>query len=91
MEFTTKRAEAVFNKLRVKESSSNHHRKGFLTRNGERLFPPIYFSKGRKKIPDIISEKFRKSLFLNEEQFIKLISCKMGYEEYFEIRDALSH
>jgi hypothetical protein len=86
MQFTTTNAEKIFAKLRIDKSGSNHHIKGFLVYNGRRLYPPIYFSKGKKDIPVPIIEKFRKSLCLNKDQFSVLSKCSMTMHEYFEIR-----
>ena len=86
MDFNTTKAERIFKKLKIHRSSTNKHIKGFIVYNGERLFPPIYFSKGKKKIHPPITEKIRKSLFLTKDEFKTLSKCTMSYKEYFECR-----
>lgn len=86
MSFKPHKAKKIFSKLKIKESNSNHHIKGFLVYDGVRLFPPIFYSKGNKEIPLQIVEKFRKSLYLDKNAFSFLSSCKMTYEQYFAIR-----
>lgn len=89
MQLSTTQAEKIFNKLKIKEknSGSNHHISGFIVNNGEILFPPIYYSKGKKDMPKPVVEKFRKSLKLDKNSFLELSKCHMSFEEYFQRRN----
>lgn len=89
MQLTTTQAEKIFNKLNVepKKATSNHHISGFIVKDGERLFPPIYYSKGKKDMPKPVVEKFRKSLKIDRDSFNELAKCHLTREEYFVNRN----
>lgn len=86
--YKTRQAESVFKKLSIDESRSNHHRRGFLVddMSGCKLFPPIYFNKGKKDIYPNIARKMRLSLRLTDHEFDELMSCRMTKPQYFVVR-----
>lgn len=86
MSIQIKALERVFKKLKVQRTPTNHHVKGFLVDNGVKLYPPIYYSKGRGEVPLFVQEKLRKSLLLTRKELLTLCSCKISYVEYFKIR-----
>lgn len=88
MSYKCSEAERMFGKLKVVRSSANHHVKGFvLDLDGKKLFPPIYYNKGRKDLPARIVKKLRVNLGLNDEDFHELISCRMSRAEYLAQRN----
>lgn len=83
MSYKCSQAERMFGKLKIARASSNHHVKGFvLDLNGNKLFPPVYFNKGRKDLPARIVKKLKTNLGLNDDDFDELISCRMSRHEY---------
>lgn len=86
--YKTRQAESVFTKLSVDEGSSDHHRRGFLIDDfsGRKLFPPVYFNKGKKDIYPNIARKMRLSLRLTNDEFDELMNCRMTKPEYFTVR-----
>lgn len=77
----------VMDKLHVQRTPPDHHIKGFVVNdNGDKLYPPIYLNKSMKDIPPRIAEKLRKSLFLEHDQFDRLMSCTMSRSEYLDTR-----
>lgn len=86
MSIQIKTLERVFTKLKVQRTSSNHHVKGFLVDKGVKLYPPVYYSKGRGELPLFVQEKLRKALYLDRKEFSTLCRCKISHEEYYKIR-----
>ncbi len=86
--YKSKQAEKVFRKLSVDESTSNHHRRGFLVddSSGQKLFPPIYFNKGHKDIYPQIARKMQLCLSMTNEEFNELMCCRMTRVTYFSLR-----
>jgi hypothetical protein len=86
--YKTSQAERVFNKLEVEEGGSDHHRRGFIIdeASGRKLFPPVYFNKGRGDIYPKLATKMRRALFLDQNEFDELMRCSMKKSAYFEIR-----
>jgi hypothetical protein len=86
--YKARQAEKVFTKLAIQEGSSNHHRRGFLVDDttGVKLYPPIYFNKGRGDIYPKIAQKLRISLGLDTDEFDRLMCCTMPKDEYFALR-----
>lgn len=83
----TAEMERVFDKLKVMERPSDHHRSGFIVDDdGKKLFPPVFFSKGRKDIGPFVADKIRKSFLLTQREFSVLISCRMSRLEYLSLR-----
>ena len=90
MTYKTAQMERVFVKLQIEEKSSNHHRSGYVVDDdGKKMFPPIYFSKGRKDIPGPVAKKIRQQMFLSRDEFDQMIGCVMTRKQYLEIRKAL--
>ena len=77
-------AERIFTKLSIKEKKDSHHVRGFICINGIKVLP-IFYSHGHGEMPGKIPEKFRKSLMLNHEEFIRLKECPMSKEEYYKL------
>lgn len=86
--YKTAQAERVFLKLDVEEGHSDHHRRGFLIDDvtGRKLFPPVYFNKGRGEIYPKLARKLRLALGLDEAEFDELMRCSMKKGAYFDIR-----
>ena len=79
--------ERVFDKLKVVGRSSTHHRPAFIVdRDGKKLFPPLFFSKGKSEIGPAVTDAIRKSLLLRKDEFGTLVRCRMSRDEYLEIR-----
>jgi len=86
---TSKQAGKMFTKLKIQNSKSNHHVKGFIIdHNGKKLFPPIFYSKGNKELPARVERNLCKALQINMDQFCELIECHMSREEYLKIRNS---
>jgi hypothetical protein len=85
--FKTVEFEQMSNKLKAVKSDVSHHLKYWIVdSNGKRLYPPYSISKGRKDAPGFVTEKVRKALFLDKDEFRGLIACRMNRDEYLRIR-----
>ncbi len=81
--FKTSEFERMSTKLRAVKSDVSHHLKYWIVdANGKKLYPPYSISKGRKDAPAFVTEKVRKALFLNQDEFRTLIGCGMDRDEY---------
>jgi len=77
-------AEKIFKKLGVNEKTDSHHVRGFICVNGIKVLP-VFYSHGNGDMPGKIPEKFRKSLLLNHDEFMRLKECPMRKEEYYSL------
>jgi hypothetical protein len=66
--------ERLFNKLEIEMTACAHHVRGFLFVDGKAVLP-VHYSNGNKGLHGPNLHKFRKSLRLNNEQFVGLVSC----------------
>lgn len=76
MQVKKKDAQKVFSKLQVSERRSTHHVAGVVEVDGV-LTIPVYYSHGRGDMPGRVGDKFRKSLFVSEDEFRQLVGCTM--------------
>lgn len=79
-----KDVERVFKKLDVEIKNNNHHVRGFIKINGERVIP-VHYSHGRGDLPGKIPERLRKSFKLEKDEFLLLMQCTMTKSEYHSI------
>ena len=85
--YKTSQMERVAEKLKLEKSDSSHHIRGFIiSDSGKKLYPPIYFSKGKKDIGPAVVDSIRKALFLQNSEVDALFRCSMSREEYLKIR-----
>lgn len=84
MQLTTREARKVFEKLRMREVASSHHVRGYLEVDGVRLLA-LHYSFGSKPFPGRTSEKFRRSMRLNQQELRQFVSCKISRDEYIAI------
>lgn len=81
MQVNKRDAARVFRKLKVREKTSTHHVAGVIELDGV-LMLPIYYSRGRGDMPGRVGESFRKSLYVTQPEFARLIGCTMSREEW---------
>lgn len=84
MHLTTAQAEKIFSKLQIELVSCKHHVRGFLVVDGRRILP-VHYSNGHKEFPAGVPHKFRKSLYLDVEEFLDLLHCTLSRERYIEL------
>ena len=84
MEVTRRDAERIFNKLDVEPVASSHHVTAYIVVGGMRVLR-VHYSFGRGPMPPSIGHKFRRSLHLSVDEFVRLRDCPMSREEYFTL------
>jgi hypothetical protein len=84
MQVSVRELERIFAKLDLQAKSSNHHITGWLVVDGRRVLP-LHYSKGRKDLPGNVPERFRRSMFLEPDEFADMKRCTMTRVEYVQI------
>lgn len=84
MEVSTREAEQIFAKLKVKPRRSTHHVAGIVPVDGVGGLP-VHYSHGRKGLHGRAAQMFRKALFLEPDEFSVLKACTMTREQFIAI------
>jgi hypothetical protein len=84
MQITTKEATRLMRKLELEFVECKHHMRNFLVVDGKRILA-VHCSFGSKDMPGNISQRFRKSLELDKDEFTILRSCTMDRLQYLKI------
>lgn len=75
--------EKLFKKLSLKVRSTGHNY-GWLIVGNKKILR-VHYSHGKGDIPGKVVNKIRGQLKLSLEDFKRLVSCPLTYEDYIEI------
>jgi hypothetical protein len=84
MQLTTRQAARIFRKLEVIEKKSTHHVAGFVMVDGKKALP-VHYSHGNKDMKGPVPHRFRRSLYLNESEFVALRDCTLSRQDYIAL------
>lgn len=84
MRLTLREAERIFNVLRVVPRKSTRHVSGTFVVDGIRSLV-LHYPHGRGEMPPAVVHKFRRSLHLNVEEFLRLRDGDMTRDEYVKL------
>ena len=84
MQVSKREAARVFRKLNVEARKSTHHVAGVVRIDGV-LAVPVYYSHGRGDMPGRVGDLFRKSLYVSQPEFRRLVDCTMSREEWIDL------
>jgi hypothetical protein len=80
----TTEAERILAKLQMVVKRDGYHVRGFFFVDGT-LVAVAQYSHGKKDLPGRIPIRFRKSLYLTEQEFFPMRKCTMSLEDYLVV------
>lgn len=75
---------SVLGKLEARVRRTDRHVAGFIDIDRETRLA-IHYSRGREGVPDLIADRLRRAMHLDETQFERLVVCAMTREEFVAI------
>ena len=84
MQLNRRQLDVIFSILKVVPRRSSHHVAGYVEIDETKVLL-VHYSRGRSEMPEVVGHRFRKSLHLNVNEFIRLRDGDMTRDQYIEI------